>query len=448
MITDAAYGRLSVQLLKAGLIGYPLAWLAGFSFVYCHLIAFALLFILVLKGASSKQLPLLRENISLFLLLYIISYVLSLTFAVIDAEPSRLVAGLYNLSYWLMALIIIFCVPRLIDFRDFRNICEQLYIPMMLMGLGAIFALFLWFSGYGQFFLESALAKVIGSTGIPQLDSSLHLEILRKDWIMGQAWPRTAVFNPYPNALAASCILLSAGFLIARGKFGLTEISALCLVGVAFLLSWSRSSFAILLALLFAYMFVRGSVFVRTMMIISLLILLTTISLSEFVANMYLARAASSENRLDMYLYGLSNLDGLEWLFGKGVKERVYYYKFPVGSHSTYIGTLIKGGLAGLFCLLGFVFSVLWLSVGLALKSRFKCRVANTFLAAFAFMAGWMVFEDLDSPQYVMFIYAVLIAGLLLYKRDVESPRTHQSRQTIGPEDKIQSMQSTALVGM
>lgn len=405
--------RLAYLLVKGGIIGLPLVWVLGLGVIFYHIIAAALFGLFVIR--ASRRPLIYKPDFCLWPLLgYCFCYMLSILLAVNSADGSRLIAALYNLSYWIMALMIIVAVANLLSYRDICRLYQSLYWPMCLLGGGALLAIWLWLGGQEYWLPRSILGSVLGETGIPMLDDSLTLEVLRKDWLFGSAWPRTSVMAPYPNALAAMCVLMTGAYFSVKGKLALTDSIPLVLVAVAFAMSWSRSSFALVAMLIMMIFVLRRGLILTFLSAAAFLVFMVMFFDFSVLDGAYSARSNSSENRVAMYIYGIESLSGHEWLFGKGVKERLSYFKFPIGSHSTLIGALIKAGLIGLIFLTTFILLLVVRSFLGALQRGFSDVPANVFFIVMFYMAGWMLFEDLDSPQFVMFLFALIVAGDIL----------------------------------
>jgi hypothetical protein len=126
-------------------------------------------------------------------------------------------------------------------------------------------------------------------------------------------------------------------------------------------------------------------------------------------------RAGSSTTRIELYLYGIEIATGKNILFGLGHKPRIAsQFCVPIGSHSTFIGAYVKTGLLGLVTIISFHISLLrlWyrnLNHILPSNRALYLGIGASLLS----MSVWMLTEDIDAPQLVMFSYSVLI-GLLL----------------------------------
>lgn len=143
--------------------------------------------------------------------------------------------------------------------------------------------------------------------------------------------------------------------------------------------------------------------------------------MDEFTSWVGGLREGSTTHRFDLYEYTVLAVLDRSPLLGLGIKPRILEFNIPIGSHSMYLGALLKGGVLGLAFFLGWllVVAISWLAVlrrPLPGGSRALLAAVGGAVGAMSF---WMLFEDLDAPQLVAFVYFTLVGSLAVMIRAV-----------------------------
>ena len=113
------------------------------------------------------------------------------------------------------------------------------------------------------------------------------------------------------------------------------------------------------------------------------------------------AREGSLASRLYVYREALGALNGIEFFTGKGYKQVILEVSsFPLGSHSTYLGSVVKAGLLGFsFLLLGWVSIVAATSRRLLQLTNLKeMALLGTLFVVVLTSLLWQLVEDIDAP--------------------------------------------------
>ncbi|MQA33379.1 O-antigen ligase family protein [Modestobacter roseus] len=139
---------------------------------------------------------------------------------------------------------------------------------------------------------------------------------------------------------------------------------------------------------------------------------LVALPLPALIASLNGTRAGSAETRGEIYRITLDRvLAAPTPLLGSGVKERVPGLVASLGSHSTYLGLLYRGGLVALVLLLVVLAAASWAAWR---------RRDGWALALVVFVAVWSVAEDLDVGHFVPLALALALASL---RSPAPSPR-------------------------
>ena len=148
-------------------------------------------------------------------------------------------------------------------------------------------------------------------------------------------------------------------------------------------------------------------IYIASLAVIPALVLGMIEFISEF-------RSYSTESRLTSYTLGLETALNLSPAFGIGYKPMVEFLSIPIGSHSSFISSLIRGGV---LALAAFVFAFyltpafLWSKVFSPKSYRF---VGNKRLLAIIFrfqviVSGWLFFQEFDTASVVtLYLFCTL----------------------------------------
>ncbi len=389
------------KVLALTLYLVPLWWVLGLLPVIFHMAAFLYFFSVMKKEGSGLPLP------SLFLILFLSIYAFSFLLHWAEFPLERALASLYNLSIWVMGLLLILGIyrDRDLELKEFLRSGAFLFWFTLALSLLDIYlyrrARWLSFPTLlGTFFNP------------PQLHSSLVGQFFQaKMHIIGR-WPldflpRVAFYSPYPNAFAGLVFLLWGATLTLyqnERKIWLQQavnLAALFLL----LLSMSRASFLLGLGNFIAAELLilppaGGAILLS---LVFLLLFFSVLGIINPVAIFTRIARGSTESRLLDYGEALRFFKESP-LFGIGIKPR-FLQGVPLGSHSTYIGVLLKTGLLGFFTFLAYAFS--------QIRAFFKERNLPFLALSLLCMLGWMGFEDIDAPSLTAFLFFV-ISGLLI----------------------------------
>ena len=358
-----------------------------------------------------------------FLLLFIFIYVLSVLISVGSGyAPSfnRLLATIYNLSFWLFGFFIIQGV-RSESIQNRHKLQKYLTWHLVIIFVGSVITL-LAFSGTAVE-LRSVFGLVIDARNLPRLlADSLTLKFAAVDWLGSDTEVRLSMMSPYAQALAGSMVLLLTLVFKDSNKRKLFSSNFLLVVIVIFVVACTRSRIGMLSVVLVTFfIFLSRMRSKKRMFFLIFLIMvgLTALTLGwesvyAKIYDLFWSRANSTSLRLESYLMSINFALQNNPYLGIGYKPRGVL-AIPLGSHSTWIGVFLRTGFIGLAFFAGFYFFYLISSIK---KILFSNGAKDKIIASgFISISAFFIFEDIDAPQYLALLFFVLV-GLLDTKKD------------------------------
>ena len=387
----------------------PVWWVLGVTVFIYHFFAFWSAISLVRRSDNKNF------SLSLVLLgLYIFIYSISIILASVDADFSRIIASLYNLSYWLMGWCILFVIINSRDVIDSEVYFKYSRVVLYFLFGMAILSL-VFFGGEGKVEFPSLLGSILPIDRMPPLMSmSMSLNLMTQDWFGGDATPRLSLLAPYPTAFAMTVFLFFCLSLLHRFSYILMFV---CVFLVYMSLSRMMMVFFVLLLLGYGFSILRASM--RRMLVVIFLLFSLVLSsvvidlVSDFWLQFNSFRQGSSDLRMLVYQQSIESALKEAPVIGFGIKDRGEFV-IPLGSHSTFIGAFYKCGVLGLLLISGFYLTLISRSIISILyckKEVVSLGIAGVLVTIFSF------FEDVDAPQLVSFFIFIIIA--LLYKRTI-----------------------------
>lgn len=436
--TATAGEPLAVRFISLALLAAPIAWLAGLFIFWFHILA--LVAALLAVSASPATRP--RGNtLALLALIYAGSCVLSILVNAPGDEVNRVISGFYLASYWVMGAATCYVAAQ----QDLSRARARLLFAAHAVSLTtlAVIAVCLvawfWF-GVRRYDLASPAAQLLGRlASLTFFSEHVVLPVLSSDWFAGSLRPRVTTFAQYPVPTAMLMAMLLPFLWVYRREAcrRSTLLWLLALVGVAagMWLANSRTTFVGgFVAFSVAYLVYRRRLVQVAIVALPILLILTPV-LAILLDDVAASRAASTQDRLSLYAYGLNKVLSTSPLFGLGLPRRVGIWEVPVGSHSTVLGALYRNGLVGLLLLSALVITVT------AYWFRAMRRTADAnirlFLAALGgpilFMDIAIFTEDLDWPQFVCFLYFFLQGTMIAAMRADRAGRSMAAQKAASP---------------
>lgn len=411
----------------------PLLWVLGFKFFIFHLLSLFIFIKTIITAKKNSQ----RIRISIehkLLFIFIIIYATSIFINIGNSEMSRVIASVYNLTYWIIGLFTMIsiynddalCKKDIIEFsKSIKNV--GLFIILLF-----IISLVLWIVKIDflsidtptRLFLPTSLKSTL-------LGDATNMYIYTTDWMFNRNILRfVGIFN-YPAETAISIIfiiLCTFYYYINKGNKGIKNYIVIGLLLISFIMALSRITWAgILLALFIVNVVLKISknkkesllkiLKINLFIILCILVSLTKVNIIEEV---YSSRGGSNEARVDIYKKAIE-LGKESIIFGTGMKPANDNSSIPIGSHSTYIGAFMKTGIVGFTILMCFFTSIVIRLV----KSRYIQYTENRYIwyVCGVFLVSsliWMITEDIDAPNIASFFFFIncsLITRMDIFKK-------------------------------
>lgn len=382
---------------------YPVSWILGISAVYLHAV--------ILMGAFLKLSRKSLLNVPrpvVFLIFYTIIYFLSLVLNYGNYSLDRAIASLYNLSFWLIGILLILLV-----FHNFNLDIERLkkQSKFILTAIATV-GVFVLLSKNEPLIIRSLLGHMLNVDSFPQLvRDSIHLKIMSKDWFDGAQSVRNALFSPYSTATAALSLMLFGIITIGERVASLRFCFWVLLCFVAILSTYSRlvTVLFVFYVLLLIILNTKQKVLLTVSAVMMVLLLIPF--LYDFFVIVNQMRQGSSNIRFSMYQQTILHTFENNILFGVAVKDRGFYF-IPLGSHSTYLGALLKTGLLGVTSLILFS-AYFWKRFFSEMFKENSSPISRSLSPLLLLMTLFWAFEDIDAAQFLSVIY-FLIVGIYL----------------------------------
>ena len=423
----------SVDLISKLLLLTPIWWLIGLKFFILHLVSIILFFKMII--ISKRNRIKIRINITHKLLLYfILVYVVSITLNIPFNEKSRIIASLYNLSFWIMGFFLMITIynDNTITIDKITNLVKNIKNIGIFHICIFLISILSFKQGNTFLALDTIVKKILPhslATGLLDLSTTMHL--YRSDWMFNVRMLRfTGTFN-YPAELALGMIfILVMSYFYYKTKkvdIKLKAIITMIFIFIMFIMGLSRITWiglaisVFMSSILFKKNICKRSSLKKSMSIIVIILLYAIITLNiPIVEIMYKSRENSNNARNLVYERAIEI--GIENpVFGVGVKYDDPSILVPIGSHSTYIGTFMKTGFIGIILLISFIISMLIIWVKVRRNIMYNRTLYLLWQCCGIFLISsiiWMMTEDLDAPQIVAF-YFFINCGLIIKLKDI-----------------------------
>lgn len=401
-------------------------WVLGLNLGFYHLSAGVIFFRKIFEKTRQNQGVYLPAT--LFPLIGIFcAYSASVLMHYENADSARLVAAFYNLSFWVMGMFLVVGLANIFSAKSAGQVAEAFQWPAWISGFLSLAMFILWLKGSQELEIRTPfywVRDILGSTAL--VENSVLIKPLMKDWFASSFRPRFNVFSPYATASGGLIVIFLMMILTdAEIKIKSLNPGTLLLFAANFcalFMTLSRTALGAWgVALAFLYLLQKKHSFFWIFIVLLILLALAPV-LERFFEVLVGLREGSNTTRMEIYRVSLQQLEGVEWIFGLGLKPRSTFLDYPLGSHSTYISLIYKSGLLGFF-------SFLWFQASLFLrwyKLKEKAgRDRETFALwkglglVFISMSLWMITEDIDAPQFLAFIYFSLVGIFEGFRRSL-----------------------------
>lgn len=394
----------SPALTRSVVVGYVPLWLLGAGFLWWPWVLVRLL----LRFRAAGRPPLLLGGVAFFLAA---SLVLALPQGPL---PSRVLSAGLNLSIWLCVVLFLAGRPSR---AQLTGIARGLIDIALVQGALTLLA-------WGAFPRFQSLRLPLGHllpgslTEDPSVAAFTSTNLAYSDYFAGFVIRSGGILgNPtWAGSLAAIGILLLLVGTPYVGRRGaarvLLTLACVAVLTPSLILAYSRNTVLALALALGAAVLVMlrrrtSAVVFAALVSLGAAVLAAVLLFApvvETVMSLNQTRAGSAETRGEIYAETLERVaEAPTVLLGSGVKERDPGLVASVGSHSTYLGLLYRGGAVALLLLV-----VALTAAGLRAYSSRDAPV----LALVVFTATWSVAEDLDVGHFVPLALALALAGL------------------------------------
>ena len=412
---DGFRGRSLLKGWSAVLLCAPVWWLLGLNLIVFHVTAYLLIMGLVLEGPRIRQRWLWTPISVLPLWIGVIGGV-SLLIHLRTGDPERIMAAVYNLSFWFMGAMLIivlsasFTASYMTRFLRHFMLLAVMNVVFILTALGA--------AALGKLSWDVAtplhgLTRLVGGGDAVLVDYSVSVRLLTPDWFASTAVPRLNILGPYPTAGAGFMMIVLVMLFTWGCMNNNTRNPAFLLLFavnlLGFFMTLSRMPIVAFFTCCALVWLVQKNVVWTSIVVLCLLGVAMLPAAQQSLEYVLLAREGSTNSRFDLYLHSVAQLQGIDWGVGLGLKPRVAAFDdMPIGSHSTYVSLLFRTGICGLA---GFVmFQVLLIARWYGLMTLARMRredflVWRAFGLVFLMMGFWMLTEDIDAPQLLAFTY-------------------------------------------
>jgi hypothetical protein len=419
-----------MKLIGLMILLTPLWWLLGLKPIIIQL-SLLLLFIFYNKNIFNVQLS--KESISLFVIVLI--YCISVLININNIPLDRLIGTIYNLSIWLCGFLLIVFITNVRSKKNVILVSRSIIFITCLSCLIGVVGLVLFYFGTNNFSIISPLLSIFPSDIVSRseiLKSSSQILFVRPDFTFLGKLPRSAGFFEYPNALALS-IIISLPLVFDKDviKSRIIKYLILSLLVFGIFITSSRTVIAgysiiyIFTYLLFQYYHnPRNSI--KKILIIMCTIIVSYVVyyfIESFITLLQSFRVGSTNSRIDLMRNSIIVfINEANILTGLGYKIRSQFMnEYPIGSHSTLIGMLVKTGIIGLIATLS-SWALIINRCNKYLKLIAKKRTSNSnilLVVSIVTTIFWQLFEDIDAPVLAAFTYFFIIGYLINKYREI-----------------------------
>ena len=399
-------------------VAIPVAWILGFDFLYSLIWASAaIIFIRVIPSRPSLF------EIAIFLLCAFLFMGLLAGFNISvsgESASTRILSAIYFIANIMASAYIfglIFHSSTAVFERAFHSFLVGGAI-LFVMCVAFAVIVFLYALAAGKFYLE--VPTVLGfvySGNLPGIAERSQAAVLAApDWGFGFPLPRPIIFAPWYTAGAMLALIsgfLAMGLVASKHKGHIFEIAIDIITLIVVMLVLTRSLTALYVASFAISAFIFKDKRRLLMIYVAFLAAIPALVLGliEFISEF---RSYSTESRLTSYTLGLETALTLSPAFGIGYKPMVEFLSIPIGSHSSFISSLIRGGVLALgsFVIAFYVVPIaIWSKVFSPKTYNF---LGNKRLLAIMFrfqiiVSGWLFIQEFDTASVVtLYLFCAL----------------------------------------
>lgn len=406
--------------IPSAILLVPLWWILGVTNIIFHVLSVFLLLKLLLQKSKTRDRLVLPAYL-FFLLVFVTIFVMAIFFNLQGIPTIRLFATGYNLSFWLIALILFTVIHNTARMSHFFPLMRGFVALGVMNGVLSIVGTILWWLDRRDIVIQSLLGLAIKADRIPSnmplIQYFFRLRVVTTDWVFNKSVPRSFGFNPYPTALG---LMMLFSISMTLGYYFITKrkrlLVALLIQLIPLTLSFSRAAVLGLVTGIVAVYTLQNigklAFVMKFAAIAGLLVVISlNVSLRRVAEGIDQFRAESTSFRMNMYERTFE--EALKKPFiGYGFKPLEKDVPFPMASHSSYVGVIYRAGFLGFGAFILFFASILfswWKQKSHVMGDL--TRRTFWFWGGVCILGGlvWMMTEDLDAPVLLAFLFFVII---------------------------------------
>ena len=398
----------------------PLFWILGVKFIIFHIVTLGFfLSVIINNKRNNVKLKFNKLHLALLAFIFIYSISIILNFNMVDIK--RIIASLYNLSYWIMGLLIMISIYNIdIKIKDIRFLSNSIKLVLIFQVVLLVIGTLLWSLGVKHIEFNSIMGSFL-NTNIDLLQDSTSAKFYITQWDSGKEVLRFVGVSIYPTACAliTGVMLVYSCISLKRNK---VRFAAIAISYIVVLASRSRTltlalpvSAIVILSIIY---FNNIKEFIKKHKKILLGIFILSIALFILLNFKYgiidkfiFGRQGSNNARLKVYTETI-NIFLQNTFIGSGYKTNIQGLDVPIGSHSTYLGILMKTGLIGFTSFIVFIV-LLWKKWAVNIhkfKKEKNGQVKVIYVCTGIIMllySIWFITEDIDAPQIACILFFI-----------------------------------------
>jgi hypothetical protein len=404
----------------------PFLWLSGLDFMAFHLMA---LFLVFRRGVRLR--PDGYFDVLFFLAVTVLCLSLALSSAQPDIDEFRMVAALNNISILVIGFVFMKSASTYEWGKPFdakkRSIARRFRLLTAGTAGMTLFAVVLYYV-HSQNIVFPTLFGLFTPKMAGLLGEYQEATLVIPNWFLGGMRPRVYLFAPFATGSALVIIFIFAySRILTESEYGwggrvesrLTKLGVYTAAFGAVVATLSRATIGgFALSLIVANVL---RTFRRTSIPVFLLVAPIGVSLltadSDWFSSINEARQGSSELRFYEYQLAFETVMDQSPIVGLGVKPRVEGLAIPIGSHSTPLSVLVRGGVIASLALCIFLYVMPIYYIIRILHSKLDGVPASVFMlmACYFPYALYILVQDVDAYPIVScccFTYVGLLRSL------------------------------------
>jgi hypothetical protein len=390
------------------LIKYPyFPWVLGFLLPFLYIVFF--LHIKKIINHSKK-----KDNVFVFLIGFLVVQLISIAFSPLYSffDFGRLAAILHNLlGYSFVFLGYIFLNDKtLFDFTK-NNILKMFYALALIIFLGAMWSYYIGGTSY-----FTSLPNLLG------INSKFFNVIFSiPSWHFIPDFPRTTVMSIYPNATGLIILMVHTIYMNFHFSKPRNFQIFTFLIFILCIFTTGSRSFLVLSVFLFMVYLINTKGKLWILVLITPILIIIAFPLVDYMIS---GRQGSNEMRSLIYYNSFKFMIETNPIFGLGLKPLIPEVadKYPVGSHSTPWGYIIKCGLVGGGVILFFYLKVILKYILYLFKLVFSDTKLNHekfyHYSSFFVILIASFFEDLDAFEIMPFYFGIILWQFYRMKKE------------------------------